>query len=241
MTLDSRAVSYVLGDAAYDGTVYTSSAAVGATPSILLVHGGAGLDEHAHEQARRWGSTGYTVLACDMYGRGVAGDRARVMSTVTRLRDDPDEVVRRAGAALHALRTQTDGRVADGRVAAIGYCFGGLVTLTLARAGLPLAACVSVHGSLATTRRAARGDVQARVLACHGSADPHVPLEHVVDFAREMDDAGAHWKLTMYGGAQHGFTHTQAAPGATPGVAYDPGADAASFADASAFLEAAFE
>ena len=44
----------------------------------------------------------------------------------------------------------------------------------------------------------------------------------------------------MYGGAQHGFTHAHAAPGATPGVAFDPGADAASFADASAFLAAAF-
>ena len=116
---------------------------VAPAPGILLVHGGAGLDEHAHEQARRWASTGYTVLACDMYGRGVVGDRARVMSTVTRLRDDPDEVVLRAGAALDALQPHT-----DGRVAAIGYCFGGLVTLTLARAGLPLAACVSVHGSL---------------------------------------------------------------------------------------------
>ena len=170
-----------------------------------------------------------------MFGRGVAGDRVRVMSTVIRLRDHPDEIVRRARAALDTLEPRT-----DGRLAAIGYCFGGLVTLTLARAGLPLVACVSMHGSLATTRRATPGDVHARVLACHGSADPHVPLEHVADFAREMDDAGAHWRLTMYGGAQHGFTHRHAVPGATPGIAYDAGADAASFADASAFLAAGF-
>ena len=93
----------------FDGTIYAPNAESEATPGLLLVHGGAGLDEHAHEQAHRWASTGYSVLACDMYGHGVAGDRARVMSTVTRLRDDPDEIVRRARAALDVLGTQTDG------------------------------------------------------------------------------------------------------------------------------------
>jgi dienelactone hydrolase len=235
MALDVHAVSYVHEGITFDGAVYAPDAGNGTRHGVLLVHGGAGLDEHAHEQARRWASTGHVVLACDMYGRGVADDRARVMATVTRLRDDPDEVAGRAGAALETLRPHT-----DGGVAAVGYCFGGLVTLTLARAGLPLAACVSIHGSLATTRRARQGGVRSRVLACHGSADPHVPLEHVVGFAREMDDAGASWRLTMYGGAQHGFTHRHAVPGESPGVAYDAGADAASFADASGFLAAAF-
>src|SRR5438270_7147835 len=167
MALDSHPVSYLLDGLTFDGTIYAPNPESGATPGLLLVHGGAGLDEHAHEQAQRWASTGYSVLACDMYGHGVAGDRARVVSTVTRLRDDPDEIVRRARAALDVLGPQT-----DGRVAAIGYCFGGLVTLTLARAGLPLAACVSVHGSLATTRRATRGAVHAAVLAWPGSGDP---------------------------------------------------------------------
>src|SRR5690242_5704209 len=204
-------------------------------PGILLVHGGAGLDDHAREQAQRWASAGYAALACDMYGRGGAGNRERVMKTVTRLRDDPDEVVRRGRTALDALLPGT-----DGRIAAIGYRFGGLVTLTLARAGLPLAACVSIHGTLATPRPARQGDVRAVVLACHGAADPHVPLEQVTAFAREMDDAGADWKLAMYGGAQHGFTHRHAAPGATPGVEYQARADEESFADASAAVARAF-
>jgi dienelactone hydrolase len=43
------------------------------------------------------------------------------------------------------------------------------------------------------------------VLVCHGSADPHIPLDHVTDFAKEMDDARADWRLVMYGGAMHGF------------------------------------
>ena len=64
-------------------------------PGILLIHGGAGLDEHARDQARRYAELGYTVLACDMFGDGVAGDPERVMACLTALRNDPAFLVRR--------------------------------------------------------------------------------------------------------------------------------------------------
>jgi dienelactone hydrolase len=198
---------------------------------ILLVHGGAGLDGHAREQAERWAALGYVVLACDMYGDGVAGDRDRVMATVTALRDDPALLVRRGEAGLTRLRAET-----EGPLAVVGYCFGGLAALTLARSGLELAAAVSIHGSLTTPRPARPGTVRARLLVCHGASDPHVPMEQVVAFTREMEDAGADWQLTIYGGAVHGFTHRHAAPGVTPGVAFDERADRRSFRDAARFL-----
>jgi dienelactone hydrolase len=121
-----------------------------------------------------------------------------------------------------------------------GFCFGGLAVLALARAGVSLAGAVSIHGSLATGRPATPGSVKARLLVCHGALDPHVPFDHVSAFADEMNQAGADWQLIMYGGAMHGFTHRHAAPGATPGVAYDPRADARSFAATRAFLTEVF-
>jgi len=95
---------------------------------------------------------------------------------------------------------------------------------------------VSIHGSLATVRPAEPGAVKAKVLACHGAPDPHVPLADVVAFAEEMGHAQADWQLIMYGGAMHGFTHQHAIPGAMPGVAYDAPAGQRSFAAALAFL-----
>jgi dienelactone hydrolase len=115
-----------------------------------------------------------------------------------------------------------------------------MAALTLARAGANLAAAVSIHGTLATPAPAAPGAVRARLLVCHGAADPHVPLRQVTEFAEEMDAAGADWRLVMYGGAAHGFTHRNAAPGAAPGIAYDPVADADSFATTRTFLVDAF-
>jgi dienelactone hydrolase len=225
----------------------------GPRPGILLIHGGAGLDEHAREQARRYAALGYAVLACDMFGPGVAGNRERVMACLLALRDDAALLVRRARAGLTALAGCPE---AAGRLAAVGFCFGGMAALALARAGTnlggtnlggtnlggtnlggtDLACVVSIHGSLATSRSAQTGAVTARILVCHGASDPHVPLADVTAFAAEMDRADADWQLVMYGRAAHGFTHRDAIPGAIPGVAYDRLADKRSFAATQAFL-----
>jgi dienelactone hydrolase len=173
-----------------------------------------------------------------MFGDGVAGDRDRVMACLMGLRDDPQQMSRRAQAGLATLARCPE---ADGRFAAIGFCFGGLTVLTLARSGADLAGVVSMHGSLATAKPAEPGAVKAKVLACHGALDPHVPLADVTRFAEEMDHAQADWQLIMYGGAMHGFTHEHAIPGAMPGVAYDALADQRSFLAARTFLAAALE
>ncbi len=128
----------------------------------------------------------------------------------------------------------------DGRAAAIGFCFGGLAALALARAGLPLTAAVSMHGSLATPRPAEPGAVRARILVCHGARDPHVPMSDVAEFAAEMTRADADWQLNVYGRAMHGFTHGHAIPGAIPGVEYDRETDELSFAAARDHLQRAF-
>jgi dienelactone hydrolase len=206
-------------------------------PGILLMHGGAGLDDHARQQGRRWAALGYAVFVCDLYGDGVAGDRHRVMDCLNVLRDNPGALLARAQAGLDALHEHGN---TTGQAAAVGYCFGGLCALTLARAGSPVVAAISIHGSLATAETAAPDTVTAKVLVCHGSADPHIGLDQVTAFTEEMDAARADWQLIMYGGAEHGFTHQHARPGLTPGVAYQEAADRRSFEHAHHFVAAAF-
>jgi len=223
-------------DVRLNGVLHWDRAQDGPRPGILLIHGGAGLDDHAREQARRYAELGYAVLACDMYGEDVTGDRERVLACVTALREDPESLVRRGRAGLAALA----GCPETGEVlAAVGFCFGGMAALALARSGTDLAAVVSIHGGLATGTPAEPGAVVARILACHGAADPHVPMDDVVAFTAEMNRAGADWQLVSYGRAMHGFTHRHAVPGAMPGVAYDPLADERSFAATRAFLAGA--
>jgi len=231
--ITSRNLAYYDLNTALTGLLYWNPEQVESAPGILLIHGGAGLDEHARDQALRYAELGYTVLACDMYGPGVAGDRERVLECVRALRDDPALLRRRAAAGLAAL---VDSPEAGGGHAAIGFCFGGMTALELARSGANLAAAVSIHGSLGSKAPARPGALTAKVLVCHGASDPHVPTAEVTTFADEMDHAGADWQLIMYGGAVHGFTHAHAAPGAMTGVAYDRSADQRSFNATTAFL-----
>ncbi|WP_216898367.1 dienelactone hydrolase family protein [Nocardia alni] len=235
MTIVSRDVIYADLDTPLTGFLCRDDEQPGERPGILLIHGGAGLDEHAKDQARRYASLGYSVFACDMLG-DAAGDRERIVTALTAFRNDPASLRRRARAAMAALRESPG---TDGRMAAVGFCFGGLAALTLARAGEALAGVISIHGSLTNTAPAEPRTIRARILVCHGAADPHVPAADVTSFTEEMNTAAADWQLNMYGGVQHGFTHKNT-PSTTPGVAYDLAADTRSFAAASAFLTEIF-
>jgi len=146
--LTTRTVAYADQDIALTGELYSDTGGA-PRPGILLIHGGAGLDDHARGQASRYAALGYVVFACDMLGDGVAGDRARVIDSLTAMRDDPGLLAGRARAALAGL---AGCGLATEPFAAVGFCFGGLAALTLARSGAGLAAAVSIHGSLATTR-----------------------------------------------------------------------------------------
>ncbi len=221
MSIETQAVSYRDCDTKLDGLFTWDDTKVGERPGILVVHGGAGLDNHARGRARKMAELGYVAFACDMYGEGVAGDRQRVMARIMELRKDPSILCQRASAGIEVLASHP---LVDGRIAAAGYCFGGMTVLELARSGMELAGVVSVHGSLNTTRPAQAGVVKAKILACHGALDPHVPMTQVNAFTEEMNRAGNDWQLIIYGGALHGFTHDPGGP-EIPGVAYNALAD----------------
>jgi dienelactone hydrolase len=231
MAIQTESAEYRDGDTELTGMLVWDDSWRGQRPGILVVHGGAGLDEHAKGRARRLADLGFVALACDMYGKGVAGNRERVMAQIMELRSDSEKLCWRACAGIEVLASQPK---VDGRLAAVGYCFGGMTVLELARSGVDLAGVVSVHGSLDTARAAQVGSVRAKILACHGALDPHVTSAHVNAFVEEMNNAGADWQLIVYGGAMHGFTH-ETEPYAR-GVAYHAQADARSSAALKSFL-----
>jgi dienelactone hydrolase len=234
--LASAEVPYQDGATTLSGVLVWNDQASAKRPGILVVHGGAGLDAHARTQAQRFAEQGYLAFACDMYGDAVRGNRERVMGEISRLRGDRDQIVARATPAIDRLLSQPQ---CDGRFAVVGYCFGGLVALELARSGLEAAAVISVHGTLTTTQPIEPGAIRAPLLVLQGGADPHCTLNDAFAFATEMKTAGADWEMVIYGTAQHGFTHADAA-GQMPGVRYDADADERSFIAIGAFLERVF-
>jgi len=152
------------------------------------------------------------------------------------LRGDRQKLAARARAAIDVLASHP---AVTPQIAVVGYCFGGLVALELARAGIELSAAVSVHGSVSTSQPAVRGQLRAPILVCHGALDPFNDVATLSGFIEEMNGADADWQLVCYGSAMHGFTH-ESATGQTPGVLYDARADARSSRAIFAFLKDAF-
>src|SRR5580704_4461414 len=144
MPINTQTIGYRDGDTELTGLLAWDDSRDHQRPGILVVHGGAGLDNHAKGRARRLAELGFVVLACDMYGNGVAGNRERVMARIMELRSDPAKLCRRARAGIEVLVSHPQ---VDGRMAAVGYCFGGMTVLELARSGsVELAGVISVHG-----------------------------------------------------------------------------------------------
>jgi dienelactone hydrolase len=115
-------------------------------------------------------------------------------------------------------------------MAAIGFCMGGQAALETARDGADLAAVVSFHGLLDTKDAAEPGAVKARILVCHGDADPMVPRTQVAAFWEEMDAAGADWHFHSYSGVRHGFTDPGSDARGLEAVKYNASADRQSWA-----------
>jgi len=233
MQIETEDIAYRDGDARLTGFLAFDATRTGKRPGVLVVHGGAGLDDHARGRARRFAEAGFVVFACDMYGEGVTGNRERIMRHIGELRSNRDAIVRRVQAASDILLSRPE---IDGRMAAVGYCFGGMIVLEYARSGSAISAVVSVHGSLETTSPATPSSIRARILVCHGALDPHVPMSQVTAFAEEMKNAGADYQLIVYGNAMHGFTH-ETATGQQPGVQYHAQADARSSVAIQHFFE----
>src|SRR5947209_2129805 len=124
-----RPVEYSDDGAALEGSLHYPDGA-SRSASMLLIHGGAGLDQHAREQAVRFAALGYVVLACDMYGRAISSSREGVMAALGAWQADRPALAARALAGLTALAECAE---AGPPIAAIGYCFGGMAALAMAR------------------------------------------------------------------------------------------------------------
>jgi dienelactone hydrolase len=208
-----------------DGTIMVGRLAipdgVGPRPAVLIAHEGLGLDDHQRGRAELLAELGYVAFALDYHGGGRwLSDRDEAMARLAVLGADPDRIAAIAGAGLEVLLAQP--RADASKVAAIGYCFGGTMVLELARGGADLKAVVGFHPGLTTVRPQDANNITAKILVCVGSEDPFVPVDQRLAFEAEMRAAGADWRMNLYGGVEHSFTHPGADPVRTglPGIKY---------------------
>ncbi len=222
--MKTQTIEYQDGDVTLEGYVAWDDSITGPRPAVLVGHDWTGRRDFATGKAEEMAKLGYVGFALDMYGKGVFGADGDVEGNSALMgpfAGDRTALRARMQAALDALRALDV--VDSARVGAIGYCFGGMCVLELARAGADVSGVVSIHGIFSP------GDVPnekitAKILCLHGQDDPMVPPEQVLDFENEMSEAGADWQVHAYGGTMHAFTNPAADdPGF--GTLYNPVAD----------------
>lgn len=234
----TRNIDYNDGDTALEAYVAYQETDV-QKPLVLVSHDWSGRREFACKAAERIAGMGYIGLALDMYGKGVFGadgDVERNSSLMNPLASDRALLRKRIRAALVAGRNIP--QVDASQVAAMGYCFGGMCVLELARSGADVLGVVSIHGIL-SPGNIPNEAIKARVLCLHGHDDPMAPPEQVSEFKQEMSGAGVDWQLHVYGGTMHAFTN----PGADNpgfGTVYNRVAEKRAYQSLANFFEEIF-
>ena len=209
MTIQTRTVDYIHQGLALEGYLAWDDSHSGPRPCVVISHAFRGREEFECQRAEDVAGLGYVGFALDLYGKGVLAETTEQASAMMApfLEDRPllqDRLL--ASVAVAGEQPEVD---AD-KLAAMGYCFGGLCVLDLARINAPLAGVISFHGLLVPAGNTGDAQITPRVLVEHGWDDPMVPPEQVVAFAQEMTAAGADWQLHGHGGTVHAFTNPKA-------------------------------
>ncbi len=187
------------GYLAYDDSITTPR------PGVLVLHEWWGHNDYARKRTRMLAELGYTAFALDMYGTGVLADHPdNAKAFMQAIFGDMDNTRARFDAARELLVNHET--VAGSKIAALGYCMGGGLSLAMARAGEPLDGVIVVHGSLGTKTPAQPGQIKGKILVLTGAEDPFVPPEQVEGFKKEMDAAKVDYELISYPGAKHSFS-----------------------------------
>jgi len=234
MIVKEELVKYRDGDVTCEGFFCYDANRTGPLPAVLISHDWSGRNEFAARKARRLAWHGYAAFALDMYGGGKQGNSvAENQALMSPFMADRAALAKRITAALTAVRglPQVDAK----RVAAMGFCFGGLCVLDLARSGADVRGVASFHGLLKPSGLAAK-PIKSKVLVMHGYDDPMAPPEEVLAFGKEFTSAGADWQLHAYGNTVHAFTNP-AANNPAAGTVYKAEADRRSWHSLIGFLE----
>lgn len=233
--VSTREVAYKADGVEMKGYLAKPSETGPGRPGVLVVHEWWGLNDYARMRARKLAELGYVSLAVDMYGGGKVTDHPKDAGEMSAsVRKDPEGAAKRFEAALALLRAEPG--VDPGKIAAIGYCFGGGVVLEMARRNLDLRGVASFHGSLNPATSPAKGPIAPKIAVFHGADDPMVSGDAVSAFQKEMTGAGADWMMVLYSKTKHSFTNPDADKFNIPGIAYNETADKRSWESMQDFL-----
>jgi dienelactone hydrolase len=235
--MQSEDIEYFLDGVRYVGTMATPDGD-DLRPAVLVCHEGPGITDHARSRARRLADElGYVAFALDYWGDGKPLTGDDVMPKLGALMGDQATTRARALAGLQVLLAHP--RADHTKVGAMGYCFGGTMSLELGRGGADVHAIVGFHSGLANATPESAANITGKVLVCIGVDDPIIPPAQRAAFEEEMNAGKVDWQMILHSGAGHSFTN-KLADGSRPGFQYHEPSDLRSWRAMAAHFQEVF-
>lgn len=207
-------------------------------PLVILCHAWGGRDNYICRKAQEVSDWGYVGFALDMYGLGVLGKSYEENASLKRPFILDRELLQKR--VLKGFETACNLPNVDlNRIAVIGFGFGALCTLDLARSGADIKGAVSIYGHFDPPPPALIKPIKARILVLHGYDDPIAPQSDFKYFTQEMREAMVDWRAYFYGNTLHAFT-TPSAQDPAAGLLYNPTSAKRAWAAVKNFLEEIF-
>ena len=201
----TKPVTYKIGDTEFQSTLVYDDAVKTPRPGLVMVPNWYGANDASIAKAKTIAGKDYVILLADVFGKDVRpkndDDAGKAVGAATKDRTVLRERVNRALAALNEAK---DAPLDHKHVGAIGFCFGGLAALDLARSGADVQGVVTFHAALKTDDPALAKNIKGSVLVLNGAEDKGVAPQ-VADFEKEMKDANVDYQFVNLSGAVHCF------------------------------------
>jgi len=172
---------------------------------ILVIHENRGLNEHIEDVARRAALGGYIAIAPD--GLSVAGGAPADQEAARDLfaKQDPARI---AGDVLAGVPWLGKNPQCNGKIGAVGFCYGGGLALRAAIEAEGVDAAVCFYGRQLSTDETQR--LKVPVLLNYAGSDERINAG-IPEFRTALDTVGVPYSLNMYPGTQHGFHNDSSA------------------------------
>ena len=238
MAIRTRNVEVAIANARFEGLLAWDDTSSDPRPGVLVSHTIRGRTDFEDQKALALAELGYVGLSLDLYGVQTRdGDIDTFRDLMMGLRNDRPALQSQLQVWLEVIRKQPE--VDAESIAAIGYCFGGLCVLDIARTGADVRGVASFHGLFTAPGNTVNNRISAKVLAMHGWEDPLATPDQVEALATELTEMGADWQIHAYGNTLHAFTNP-VANDKDAGTVYNMNADRRSWVALQNFLEELF-
>lgn len=199
--LSTETVSWPGASGEMTGYLAKPADAAGPLGGVVVVHENRGLNEHIRDIARRIALEGFVALAPDFLSPlgGTPADEDEARSMFSGL--DREMVAENGVSAVTYLSGRDD---TNGKVGAVGFCWGGGTVNAIATHSPDLEAAVAYYGAQPAASEVP--DIKAKLLLHYAGLDDRINAG-IAEFEKALDAAGVDYQLYVYDGVNHAFNN----------------------------------